>query len=106
MGDVVAPVRVQPEFPGGEEAMREFIRKNLATPVGLTEEKTTVVVATVSNLDGQLSDIQVLESSGDDALDKEALRVVGLMPPFDVYVLKDEPLKAVIPVVFNEKTDE
>ena len=106
MGDVVAPVLMQPEFPGGEEAMLEFINKNLATPDGLTEEKTTVVVATVSNLDGQLSEIEVLESCGVEALDKEALRVVGLMPPFNVFVLKDEPLKATIPIVFTPKHNE
>ena len=106
MGDVVATVRMQPEFPGGEEAMLEFLGRNLFVPKDLTEEKTAVVVATVSNLDGQLSELELLESTGDASLDAEALRVVGLMPPFEVNVLTDEPLKATIPIIFTPKTNE
>jgi len=76
-------VEQMPEFPGGEDSMMKFIQRNIMYPDVERESdiQGRVVVGFVVNEDGSLSDIQVKKgvSSG---IDKEALRVVKLMPKF------------------------
>jgi len=71
---------IAPQFPGGEDSLRMFIRWNLRYPAqgGLPEEGT-VFVTFVVEIDGSLSNIEVLRGLH-GALDPEAIRVVKLMP--------------------------
>jgi TonB family protein len=74
--------QLMPQFPGGEVALMKFIQDNLKTPPVITcyqGVQGRVVLKFVVNEDGSLSDIQVVRSL-DPACDKEAVRIVELMP--------------------------
>ncbi|MFT5823791.1 MAG: TonB family protein [Crocinitomix sp.] len=70
-----------PEFPGGQEAMMQFIKDNIRYPdldsnYRLVE---TVYVGLVVNKDGTLEQLKILKGSI-DLIDKEALRLLKSMP--------------------------
>jgi periplasmic protein TonB len=71
----------QPEFPGGLAAMNEFILKNVRYPQHAIETQTsgTVYVEFVINRDGTICEV-VAKNKLDAALEKEAIRVVSMMP--------------------------
>ena len=69
-----------PEFPGGIEALRKFLLKNIRQPDDLQAgEKIVVLVSFVVSENGEIENEKVI-SSGRDDLDKEVLRVIGKMP--------------------------
>lgn len=68
-------------FPGGEQAMKNFISQNMHYPP-LAEEngiQGTVVYSVVVERDGSLSNVKVVKSI-DPILDKEAYRLIKMMP--------------------------
>ena len=74
-------VEQQPEYVGGYEALKDFIRQNMKYPEAAAKAGIggTVYVSTVVNADGSLSDFTVLKGV-DASLDAEAVRVVKLLP--------------------------
>ena len=71
---------VQPEFPGGAEAWRNYLQRMLRVPDDLEEgERKTVRVRFVVNATGDVTDVIVLQSAG-TVFDKEVLRVIAKMP--------------------------
>ena len=72
---------IEPAFPGGELAMANFIRDNIVYPELSREmgEQGTVYVQFVVNQDGSIQDVVVVKKVS-DLLDKEAIRVVKMMP--------------------------
>lgn len=74
-------VEQMPQFPGGFQKMHEFIKENMQYPKELEETcvQGRVIVAFVVERNGKLSNIKVVKSL-EPALDKEALRIVKLMP--------------------------
>lgn len=74
-------VEQMPEFPGGNEAMMEFIRKNLRYPETAKETgvEGRVIVRFVVNEDGTVSDITILRDIG-AGCGAEAVHVVKMMP--------------------------
>ena len=76
-------VEQMPQYPRGGDAMMKFIQKNIKYP-DLERESDIqgrVVLGFIVNVDGSLSDITVRKSVS-HGLDKEAIRVVKLMPNF------------------------
>ncbi len=65
-------------FKGGQEAFMQFIENNLQSPSELGSEDVsgTTIVKFVVGFDGNLSNIRVGKSSGNSALDNEAVRVI------------------------------
>ena len=79
----VLPVAEQmPEFPGGTVALMNFLAYNIKYPADAHEEKAEgrAIIKFVVNADGSVSNISVAKSTGNESLDKEAMRVVSLMP--------------------------
>lgn len=76
-------VEQQPEFEGGYEAMMNFIRKNMRYPASARRMGIdgTVYVSFVVGKDGTINDVKVLRGISADC-DKEAVRVVQMMPPW------------------------
>ncbi len=70
-----------PEFPGGEAALLSFISKTVKYPVVAQENgiQGRVFVRFVVNIDGSISNAMIVRGA-DEALDREALRVVSKMP--------------------------
>lgn len=74
---------VVPYFPGGLKAMSAFIAKHLHYPQAarMLKKEGRVIVSVQVDIKGNLSDYKV-KTSDDPLFDKEALRVVKLMPRF------------------------
>ncbi|GAB3992643.1 energy transducer TonB [Spirosoma daeguense] len=71
----------QPEFPGGMDALRSFLGKNLKYPRSAVSAGIAgrVYISFVVNTDGSLTDVRVLKGIG-FGCDEEALRVIQKMP--------------------------
>lgn len=75
-------VEEQPEFPGGMNALMTYLSENIQYPRVSRDNNSqgkTFVKFTV-NSDGSIQDTEVIKSSGDIYLDKEAVRVIEAMP--------------------------
>jgi len=72
---------VMPQFPGGVEALKRFLVRNLRMPEGDMEAgmKVNTLVRFVVDKDGTVTGI-VLEKSGGKDFDKEVERVIRKMP--------------------------
>jgi protein TonB len=68
------------QFPGGREAFAEFLKRYLNTPADLeVGEKKVVVVRFMVDVDGVISNTEIMQSGG-DKYDKEVIRVLRKMP--------------------------
>lgn len=82
------------EFPGGAQAMQEFISKELVYPEDCRRSGISglVMVRFVVYPDSTLNDITIYKSP-DDRLSREAIRVIKLMPKWHPALLKEKPVK-------------
>ena len=80
-GEIFEVVEQNPEFPGGEKALMEWLQKNLKYPSAASDNgiQGRVMVRFVVNKDGSVVEPKVLRPV-DPLLDKEAMRVVQAMP--------------------------
>ena len=78
-------------YPGGQKALREFVRANTRYPAECKEQRLAgkAVVEVTILADGSQTGARIHQSSGNAHMDAEALRVVSLMPQW-------EPAKGVI----------
>ena len=68
-----------PQFPGGDDSLRSYLRRNRRCPGPKWEWEGTIFVRFKIDCKGEISDASVLR--GHDSLaDKEALRLVNAMP--------------------------
>jgi TonB family protein len=77
-------VEIQPSPPGGMSGWNQYLAQNLQYPAqakGMGIEGTVIIVFVV-NLDGSISDVEVLRGIGGGA-DEEAIRVVQNSPLWD-----------------------
>lgn len=74
---------VMPQFPGGQAALIDFMRKNINYPKQAKERglEGTVLVQFVVSKTGEITNVSV-KNKVDEALDKEAVRLVQSMPKF------------------------
>ncbi len=79
--EIFQVVENQPEFPGGMAELMKFLQKNIKYPSICHEQgiQGRVIVQFVVNTDGSIVDAQVMKPVN-PYLDKEALRVVSIMP--------------------------
>ena len=70
-----------PEYPGGDSAMKAFIKDNIQYPIVYekTAKGSSVIVSFTVEKDGRLTNIKVVRGL-DPFLDKEAIRIVRRMP--------------------------
>lgn len=105
--DQVIFVRVekQAEFPGGPAKMMEYLSKNVKYPVVCLENgiQGKAICQFTVNKDGSIVDVEVVRSSGDDALDKEAIRVIKTMPKWKPGQQRGKSVRSkfTLPVVFR-----
>lgn len=92
------------EYPGGEEAMMQFIKEHLRYPASAAKNNIEgrVLVSFSVETDGTLSDIHVSKGL-DPACDEEALRVVRLMPKWERRGDKMSPMKYTVPIIFKHE---
>lgn len=103
-GEVFSVVEVEPEFPGGVEALYKYLAENIKYPV-LAKEKGTqgrVYVTFVVEKDGSVTDAKVLRGVSEE-VDAEALRVINAMPKWKPGMQQGVPVRVQynIPIVFK-----
>ncbi len=91
-----------PEFPGGDKALMEFLRKNINYPQTDSMIRGKVLIRFTVNEDGKVDDIVVLRGLRPD-FDLEAVRVVSRLPKFIPGRQQGKPVRVFfnLPVVFN-----
>ena len=98
-------VETMPEFPGGAQAMMRFIGENIKYPTYAQEKgiQGRVICQFVVEKDGKVTDIKVVRSSGDESLDKEAVRLINSMPKWKPGKQRGKPVrvKYTIPINFR-----
>jgi TonB family protein len=77
------PFMIDPQYPGGVDALMEFLTQHLVYPVKARRQgrQGIVVIAFVVEKTGKVNDSWVIQSVSKE-LDKEALRVARLIPEF------------------------
>lgn len=95
---------VAPEFPGGFNALVEFISKNLKYPKVCQESgiQGRVVVKFTVKSDGSIDNVQV-PNPVDYYLDKEAIRLVKSMPRWKPGTQDDNPVDMEFTLPINFK---
>ena len=92
-----------PKFPGGEKKMHEFVAQNLQYPAKAKESglEGEVFVKVVVKKDGSIGTPKVV-SGLDKECDREAIRVVAMMPKWTPGLRDDVPIEVgyTIPVRF------
>ncbi len=93
-----------PEFPGGWSAFMQWLTKNLKYPTSAQQNKIQgmVVVSFIVNKDGSVAGVKV-STSVDPILDREALRVLKMMPKWKPGMDHNKVCRTMIaiPVVFK-----
>ena len=93
-----------PEFPGGMVEFMKWLTKNLKYPVLAQQQQIQgkVVVSFIVNKDGSIANVK-LEKSVHPLLDREALRVMRMMPKWKPGLENAKPCRTLfaIPVVFK-----
>lgn len=93
-----------PEFPGGMEGLRAYLRSHIQYPLAAREAgiEGKVMVTFVVNKEGKIERATVVRSIG-GGCDKEALRVVNAMPAWKPGKQNGLPVKVwyTLPVAFS-----
>ena len=78
-------VEVQPAFPGGEHGLVNFVNSTREYPYAeyMSHRQGRVLCSFIILTDGTVTHAQVIRSSGNEAFDKEALRVIKKMPKWE-----------------------
>ena len=99
-------VEEMPMYPGGDNALRDFISQNVKYPKIAVEKgiQGKVYVTFVVDTDGSVTDSRVVRGV-DPSLDKEALRVVNSLPAWTPGKEKGQPVKVsyTVPISFALK---
>ena len=102
--EIFMVVEDAPEFPGGTQALLDYLRKNIKYPPICRENgiQGRVLVSFVVNKDGAIVEPQVVKSVNKQ-LDQEALRVISTMPNWKPGTQRGKPVrvKYTVPVNFR-----
>ena len=97
---------VMPEFPGGKEAMVEFLRDNIQYPETALKNKIegTVYVKFIVDKNGVISKPVIMRGIG-GGCDEEVIRVLSLMPKWSPPKQSDKPCSVyyTMPIKFSIK---
>jgi protein TonB len=97
-------VEQQAEFPGGLQAMMKFLQRNIKYPASAKRMgiEGRVFVKFIVDKEGGISQMEVIKGINAD-LDKEAVRVIKMMPPWKPGKQNGRAVKSqfVLPVYFK-----
>lgn len=97
---VFSVVEQMPEYPGGTASMMKFISKNISIDksqyIETQSNITKVYVQFVIDKDGSILNPKIIKA-GNPVLDKEALRIVKMMPKWNPGKQNGKP----VPVLYN-----
>ena len=108
LGEILEYPETMPEFPGGEMALMNFLRRNIRYPsrAAIKKIEGRVVVQFIVDEKGKVGEIKVAESVDKD-LDNEAIRICKTLPKFSPALLHGEPVKVwyTLPITFKIPRD-
>lgn len=94
----------QPQFPGGERGLVNFINKTREYPYEAYEAgiEGRVLCGFIINIDGSVSNVTVLRGCNPD-LNREAVRVISEMPKWKAGKIENKhvPVLYILPIVFR-----
>ncbi len=97
-------VDVQPQFPGGERGLVNFINKTREYPYYAYKNgvEGRVLCSFIVNVDGTVSNIVVLRGC-EESLNREAVRVISEMPKWKAGRMgnKAVPVLCILPIAFR-----
>lgn len=101
-GEVFFVVEDMPEFPGGEQALHQYLAESIKYPTIAQENgiQGRVYVKFVINTDGSVTNVEVARGV-DPSLDKEAKRVVREMPKWEPGEQRGDPVRVSYTVPIN-----
>ncbi len=105
--EIYKSVEVLPEFPGGLEALLNYLSRNIRYPEEAhnANEQGKVVVKFVVDKDGTVCDAEILKGVS-ESLDKEAIRVVESMPKWTPGTVKGQPVDCFFTLPINFKLED
>ena len=100
----------QPEFPGGWNAVKEYLQLNIRYPKECVENRIEgkAFVRFIVEKNGKIKKVELAKSSGNSLLDKEAIRVVKKMPRWNPGTIYNKPerMAYTMPVDFRLDTKD
>ena len=97
-------VEEMPQFPGGEQAMLDYVSKNIVYPQEAMEKGIAgrVFVSFVVEKDGSVNEVKVVRGIG-GGCDEESVRVIKAMPKWKPGKMKGEPVRVsyMMPITFK-----
>lgn len=99
---VLKTVEQLPEFPGGIVMFMKWLTRNLKYPPQAQQQKIQgkVVVSFIINKDGSIASPTIVHSA-DPLLDREALRVIKMMPRWKPGVQDGKPCRTMFAIPVN-----
>ena len=101
---VLEKAEVMPEYPGGDQAMMQFVAENVKYPQDAIDKEISgrVLVSFVVEKDGSIGDVKVVKGIG-GGCDEEAVRVVNTMPKWKPGMDKGKPVRVsyMMPITFK-----
>lgn len=93
-----------PQFPGGAAEFMKWLTKNLKYPPSAQQRKVEgkVLAQFIVNKDGSISNLELVQTL-DPQCDREALRVLRMMPKWQAGIMDAKPCRTrvCIPIVFK-----
>lgn len=106
---VFTAVEKEPTFPGGTDAFRNYLGKNIQYPAVARENNVQgrVYLSFVVERDGSLTDIKVVRGIG-SGCDEEAMRVMRRSPKWTPGIQNGRPVRVAytIPISFTLTSDD
>ena len=101
---VLEKAEVMPEYPGGDQAMMDFVAKNVQYPQEARDNEISgrVLVSFIVEKDGSIADVKVVKGIG-GGCDEEAVRVVKAMPKWKPGKDKGKPVRVSYMMPFTFK---
>lgn len=100
--ELIDPIETMPQFPGGEDSLSVFVENNNRWQVGSETIVGKVFVAFVVELDGSVTNIEIMRGLH-PTCDEEAKRIVSIMPKWKPGEQLGTPVrtKLILPISFN-----
>lgn len=107
--EIFTAVEQPSQFPGGENAMMRWLSENVIYPEAAQKNgaQGRVIVRFVVEKDGSISSPSIMKGVDKD-LDREALRVVGMMPKWEPGKNNGKPVRSyyTLPITFKLQATE
>jgi protein TonB len=102
--EVFTVVERMPEYPGGQEAMSNFLVKNLVYPKAALDAgiEGKVYVKFIVEIDGTVTNVEA-KNKIEGGCSEEAVRVVSLMPKWKPGIQNGKPVRVTFTLPLNFK---